>query len=127
VTAKRFAKVLKKHTDVNQLILFGSRARGDNFITSYYDFILVSEGFSGKPFITRASQLYNLWQSNCDLEVLCYTPEEWHRLKRQARYPAECTARWHTPFVRFDVFTNRQQRKAFIHVIPKDSQKPINW
>lgn len=67
--------------DVNQLILFGSRARGDNFITSDYDFVLVSREFSGKPFVTRASQLYNLWHSNCDLEVLCYTPEEWRRLK----------------------------------------------
>jgi predicted nucleotidyltransferase len=81
VTAKRFAMVLKKHMNVEQLILFGSRARGDNFITSDFDFVLVSEEFSGQPFITRASQLYNLWQNNCDLEVLCYTPEEWHRLK----------------------------------------------
>jgi predicted nucleotidyltransferase len=81
MTVKRFANVLKKHMEVDQLILFGSRARGDNFITSDYDFVLVSEEFSGKPFITRASPLYNLWQNRCDLEVLCYTPDEWQRLK----------------------------------------------
>jgi predicted nucleotidyltransferase len=80
-TAKRFAKALKEHMNVNQLKLFGSRARGDNFVTSDYDFVLVSGEFSGKHFTRRASQLYKLWHSNCDLEVLCYTPEEWHRLK----------------------------------------------
>lgn len=81
MTAKRFAKSLKKVMSINQLILFGSRARGDNFVTSDYDFVIVSEEFSGKPFTRRASPLYDLWQSNCDLEVLCYTPDEWKRLK----------------------------------------------
>ncbi len=67
--------------DVDQLILFGSRARGDNLITSDYDFVLISKGFSGRPFIRRSSPLYSLWHSRCDLEVLCYTPGEWRRLK----------------------------------------------
>lgn len=81
ITAKHFAKALKKQMKVKHLILFGSRARGDNFVTSDYDFVIVSPAFSGKPFITRASQLYHLWHSNCDLELLCYTPEEWRKLK----------------------------------------------
>ena len=67
--------------NVDQLILFGSRAKGDNFVTSDYDFVLVSREFAGKPFTRRASELYKLWHSNCDLEVLCYTPEEWGKLK----------------------------------------------
>lgn len=83
VTAKRFAKSLKKQMNVNRLILFGSRARGDNFVTSDYDFILVSREFGGKSFIARASQLYRFWHSSCDMEVLCYTPEEWRRLKNK--------------------------------------------
>ena len=81
VTAKRFAKVLKKQMNVTRLILFGSRAREDNFVTSDFDFVLVSDGFSGIPFIRRASPLYKLWRSSRGLEVLCYTPEEWSRLK----------------------------------------------
>jgi len=32
VTVKRFVKDLKKRMSINQLILFGSRARGDNFV-----------------------------------------------------------------------------------------------
>jgi len=81
VTAKRFAKSPKKQMNVNRLILFGSRARGDNFVTSDFDFVLVSDGFSGIPFVRRGTSLYKLWHSSRDLEVLCYTPEEWRRLK----------------------------------------------
>jgi len=81
VIAKRFARAVKKHIDVDRLILFGSRARGDNFVTSDCDFVLVSKEFSGKPFTRRASPLYGLWTGDRDLEVLCYTPAEWQRLK----------------------------------------------
>lgn len=81
VTARRFAKALKRHMNVDRLILFGSRARGDNFVTSDYDFVIVSRRFAGKRFATRASPLYRFWDSKCDLEVLCYTPKEWGRLK----------------------------------------------
>ncbi|MFX0196169.1 MAG: nucleotidyltransferase domain-containing protein [Candidatus Hodarchaeota archaeon] len=42
MTAKRFASALKKRINVNRLILFGSRDRGDNFVTSDFDFVLVS-------------------------------------------------------------------------------------
>jgi hypothetical protein len=52
-------------------------------VTSDYDFVLVSEDFAGKPFTRRASPLYELWSADGDLEVLCYTPEEWHRLKNR--------------------------------------------
>ncbi len=81
VTAQRFAKALKKQMNVNHLMLFGSLAREDNFVTSDFDFVLVSDCFSGIPFIRRASPLYKLWHSSRGLEVLCYTPEEWSRLK----------------------------------------------
>lgn len=81
VMAKRFVKALKGQIRVDCLILFGSRARGDNFITSDFDFVLVSDSFSGIPFVRRAAPLYRLWHSSRDLEVLCYTPEEWNRLK----------------------------------------------
>ncbi len=81
VTAQRFAKALKKQMNVNRLMLFCSRARVDNFVTSDFDFVLVSDCFSGVPFVRRVAPLYKLWHSSRDLEVLCYTPEEWSRLK----------------------------------------------
>jgi len=58
VTSKRFARALEKRLKVNRLVLFGSRARGDNFVTSDFDFVLVSDDFSKVPFIKRAACLY---------------------------------------------------------------------
>lgn len=83
LTARRFGRAIRKHFDVDRLILFGSRARGDHFVTSDYDFVVVSRGFSGEPFVRRASPLYQFWSSECDIDLLCYTPEEWSRLKDQ--------------------------------------------
>jgi predicted nucleotidyltransferase len=68
---------------VKYLILFGGRARGDNFVTSDFDFIIVSDDFLGVSFVKRAAKLYELWQSSRDLEILCYTLEEWHRSKNK--------------------------------------------
>jgi predicted nucleotidyltransferase len=76
VVSKRFAKALKKQIKVNRLILFGNRARGDHFVTSDFDFVLVSDDFLGLPFVRRAARLYDLWHSDRDLKVICYTPEE---------------------------------------------------
>jgi len=81
VTAKRFAKALKRRLNVERLILFGSRARGDNFVTSDFDFVIVSDDFSGVPFVKRGAPLYDLWHSSHDMELLCYTPDEWLGLK----------------------------------------------
>jgi len=81
VTVQRFTAALKRQMNLDGLILFGSRARGDHFVTSDFDFVLVSRDFSGTRFTTRAARLYDLWPSRCDLEALCYTPEEWQRLK----------------------------------------------
>lgn len=67
--------------EVNRLILFGSRARGDNFVTSDFDFVIVSDDFMGVPFVRRAAPLYDLWDSRRDLEMLCYTISEWRRLR----------------------------------------------
>lgn len=83
LTARRFSERLKKHMKVDRLILFGSRARGDHFVTSDFDFVLVSDAFARTPFPRRASRLYEYWHSPYDLEALCYTPEEWKRLKNK--------------------------------------------
>ena len=83
VVARRFARAVGKRMHVALLMLFGSRARGDNFVTSDFDFMLVSGDFRGKPYARRAAGLYEFWTSKRDLEVLCYTPEEWQRLKNK--------------------------------------------
>lgn len=81
--ARKFLKKIKKDFSVDKFILFGSRARGDNFNTSDFDFVIVSPNFKDIPFIFRASEFYDYWDEDVDFEMLCYTEEEFERKKRQ--------------------------------------------
>ena len=81
--AKEFAAKVKKRHKSAKVVLFGSRARGDNFKNSDFDFLVISEKFKKEPFIFRASGLYDLWDYSWDIEPLCYTPEEFNRKKKQ--------------------------------------------
>jgi len=81
--AQKFLKKIAQKINVKKLILFGSRARGDYLKDSDYDFIIVSEYFEKKPFIFRAGFFYDFWDEDVDIEILCYTPEEFERKKKQ--------------------------------------------
>jgi len=81
--AKEFAEKIKKVFLIKKIILFGSRARGDNLKESDYDFLIVSDDFEKTKFIFRASELYDFWGESVDMEPLCYTVEEFKRKKKQ--------------------------------------------
>ena len=81
--AKEFSKKIRKKFGIKSLILFGSRARGDNLKQSDYDFIVVSDKFKDIRFILRPSDFYDYWDEKQDLEIICYTPEEFNRKKKQ--------------------------------------------
>lgn len=76
-------KYIKQKFNPKKIILFGSRARGDNFITSDIDLIVVSEKFQKVNFHDRMVLAYGNWGQAIDLEVLCYTPEEFEQKKRE--------------------------------------------
>lgn len=78
---KEFAAQVKKKFGVEEILLFGSRARGDYLEDGDVDLIVVSKSFEKVPFIERASKILPLWKSRYDLEALCYTPEEFEGLK----------------------------------------------
>ncbi|MFQ6089639.1 MAG: nucleotidyltransferase domain-containing protein [Candidatus Methanofastidiosia archaeon] len=78
-----FVEKLKKEINIEEFILFGSRARGDNLENSDVDLIIVSKDFRGIPFFERMDKLILLWDSPLDLEVLCYTPEEFEEKKKE--------------------------------------------
>jgi len=80
---KKFASRIRKKFDVKKIILFGSRARGDNFKTSDYDFVIVSQDFDGIHFTERMSEMLRYWNEKHDLEPLCYTPKEFEEKKKQ--------------------------------------------
>jgi predicted nucleotidyltransferase len=73
---EKFLKKIKEVIHVEKVIIFGSRARGDNLIDSDVDLIIVSGDFEGIPYYERMDKLILLWESPLDLDVLCYTPEE---------------------------------------------------
>lgn len=79
---KKILQKLKKKFQVKKAILFGSRARGDHMKHSDYDLIIVSPDFTHENMAERMSKMYDFWDQAEDLEPLCYTPEEYHRLRK---------------------------------------------
>jgi len=73
---KSFARKLRKHFDIDKIVLFGSRARGDWLQTSDYDFIIVSREFSNLGFLERPVKVLNKTKACFAADLLCYTPEE---------------------------------------------------
>ena len=80
---KEFIQRLKTRFDIEKIILFGSRARGEALKGSDYDFIIVSKDFEGIFFTERVSMLYDLWKLETPLEALCYTPREFEKKARE--------------------------------------------
>ena len=80
---KLFAKNIKRNFDMERIIFFGSRVKGTFRENSDYDFILVSKDFKGMMFTERISKIYPYWKYDDSIEPLCYTPEEFSKLKKQ--------------------------------------------
>jgi uncharacterized protein len=66
-----------------QIILFGSRARGDHWKPSDYDFIIVSDKFAGVNWHDRMVSIHRFWNRPEGLDVLPYTPKEYEKKKSE--------------------------------------------
>ncbi len=80
---EKFVERLREKIRVKKVIIFGSRARGDNLENSDVDLIIISRDFEGVPFYERIDKLILLWESPLDLEALCYTSEEFELKKKE--------------------------------------------
>lgn len=81
---KDFIKKVRKKYKIEKAILFGSRARGDNFNDSDYDVIIISPDFRNIFFTERIAKMYDLWKHYpLEVEPICYTPEEFEKKKKQ--------------------------------------------
>lgn len=80
---RKYLKKVNKKFKLKKSILFGSRARGDYFLDSDVDLILVSEDFKEIDFRKRMAELLKWWDGKVDLEVIAYTPEEFEKKKNQ--------------------------------------------
>ena len=59
-----------------QIILFGSRARGDFLKSSDYDFVVISSSFKGMHPHDRVILILKEWKLPTYVDILAYTPEE---------------------------------------------------
>lgn len=85
----RFARWLRKRYHIDRLILFGSRARGEQLLHSDYDIIIVSPDFARLPFVKRAGKIIRDFDSPMNVELLCYTPEEFELKRSQISIVSE--------------------------------------
>lgn len=73
---------LKIEIDVEKVILFGSRAKGEELEDSDIDLVVISEDFSKMSFIERLEFLELKWKYTLSLEALGYTLEEYNELSK---------------------------------------------
>ncbi len=72
---ERFSALL----EVERVSLFGSYARGKRDLLTDLDVLVVMR--TEEPFLQRLKRLYRLAEAGVDLDILCYTPEEFARMK----------------------------------------------
>jgi len=82
-TLKKIKKEANKDITIEKMYLFGSRSRGDELLTSDVDVIVVSSDFEGVHFRKRPNLFLDKWFSPVDLEILCYSPDELGRKKKE--------------------------------------------
>ncbi|MBI5803857.1 nucleotidyltransferase domain-containing protein [Candidatus Pacearchaeota archaeon] len=86
---KDFTKKLGKDFSINEVIFFGSRAEGAGNKDSDIDLIIVSDDFKEMNFFERVSSMYNYWIELIPVDFLCYTTEEFARLKKRISIVSE--------------------------------------
>jgi len=60
---------------------------------SDFDLMIISKNFRGKKFRYRSLGFYQYWNSDYPVDFLCYTPEEFNRLKKQVTIVREAVKR----------------------------------
>ena len=70
-----------------RIILFGSLARDDADSESDVDIIIVYE--TDKRFMDRLAELYLAWDIPRAVDILAYTPDEYHSMKEASAFVQE--------------------------------------
>ena len=86
---KDFKRELAKSIPVEKMILFGSRAHGKASKWSDFDLIIVSKMFRATKFRYRPLGFYQYWNLDYPVDFLCYTPEEFKKLRKQVSIVSE--------------------------------------
>ncbi len=80
---KDFKSRLAKAIHLQKMYLFGSRAKGKSRRWSDFDLLIVSKTFRNKASFERAVGLHKYWTIDYPVDFLCYTPDEFDKLKKQ--------------------------------------------
>lgn len=80
---KKLKRIVNKKIRIDKFILFGSRARNEELITSDVDLLVVSDGFKGVKFMDRPIIFLDHWKLPVDLEVICYSKDEIKKRKNE--------------------------------------------
>ena len=81
-----FAERLREKIGARQVLIFGSRARGQTSRDSDYDLIVVSPRFATIEPLRRAIGLRQLWYEvggEGPMDLICLTPEEFAAAQRR--------------------------------------------
>lgn len=79
---REFITRLSKSVDLESLVLFGSRARGEHLDSSDVDVVVVSPSFQGLSVDARLNLVQNAWPGGKALESVPITPEELKDMKK---------------------------------------------
>ena len=80
---KVFKNNLGREISIKKMYLFGSRAKGNAKRWSDFDLLIVSSMFWHKETYERALGFRKYWNFDYPVDFLCYTPEEFNKLKKQ--------------------------------------------
>jgi len=80
---RKFLSKVRRKFEPERVLLFGSRARGDHLSSSDYNLAIISKKFRGQDFRERIIGIYELIDGPLNVEVLCYTPEEFERRRKE--------------------------------------------
>lgn len=80
---QRLRRRVQDEIPLERVILFGSRARGDARQDSDVDLLVVSTAFEGKSLGQRAPRIHLAWDMDLPVDLVCYSPSEFERLRRQ--------------------------------------------
>ncbi len=86
---RSFKNIINKDMSVSKIIFFGSRATGKPHRDSDIDLIIVSPAFRERKSFKRGVELYKYWDLDYPVDFLCYTPEEYNKLRKQVSIVSE--------------------------------------
>jgi len=76
-----FKARINKDFPVSRMFFFGSRASGSAGRGSDIDLIIVSPEFRKYDALSRTAKMYDYWDLNYPVDFLCYSPEEFNKLR----------------------------------------------